>query len=69
MPTFPTPPVHGRDDDIDVAGSVRNLVGNRNYSRQGRFGGDRPPRGYAEMPRRGLGLRTRLRRVPPREED
>jgi len=62
MPIFGTPPVHGRDDDVNVSGSVRRLVGNRNYSRQGRFGeGHGPP--PDDLPRRGFGIKAKLRKL------
>ena len=62
MPIFPVPPVHGKDD-VDVSGTVRNLVGNRNYTRRGRFGEGHAPRNDEDLPRRGLGFRTLLRKL------
>jgi len=62
MPIFPVPPV-GPEDGGHIGEVVRELVGNRNYSSKPRFGEGRAPRGDEEVPRRGIGLRARLRRL------
>lgn len=62
MPIFPVPPV-GPEDGGHIGEVVRELVGNRNYSRQARFGEGRLPRGDRLPPRRRPGLWGHLRRL------
>jgi hypothetical protein len=62
MPIFPVPPV-GPDDGGHIGEVIREIVGNRNYSRKAKFGEGRLPRGDEEPPRRGLGLRAAIRRL------
>lgn len=62
MPIFPFPPV-GPEDGGHIGEVVRELVGNRNYSRKARFGEGRLPRGDEDPPRHRGGRRTSLRRL------
>jgi hypothetical protein len=62
MPIFPVPPV-GPEDGGDIHEVVREIVGNRNYSRKARFGEGELPRGDEDPPHRRLGWRARLRRL------
>jgi hypothetical protein len=62
MPIFPVPPV-GPEDGGHVSEVVRELVGNRNYTRKGRFGGDRiPRRDVVDRPSLWSRIRARFRR-------
>jgi len=61
VPIFKIPPV-GPDDGGDIHEVVREIVGNRNYSHQERFGeGHGPP--PDDLPRRGFGIKARLRKL------
>ncbi|MEE8330430.1 MAG: hypothetical protein V3R84_01530 [Acidimicrobiia bacterium] len=61
MPIFPVPPV-GPEDGGDIHEVVREIVGNRNYSRTARFGEGKAPGDDEgiDLPRRPS-LRHRLR--------
>ena len=62
MPIFPVPPV-GPDDGGHIHEVIREMIGNRNYSRKARFGEGELPRGDAAKPETRRTLRSRLRRL------
>ena len=61
-PFFPPPPAHEKDA-VDARGPFHNLAGTHNTPRRGRFGEGHAPRNDEDLPRRGLGFRTLLRKL------